>query len=126
MAKTVSVSEDSIIAMLKGGPEDTLADVFSKTLIQSDTSPLTAEERTSYQGSFAGAPERRHNQLARPEIEFSRQAARQYRKLPKEYRRLIDVAAFGLSQGLEPDLRPVTGECAVVDNAQGQGGQSNL
>ena len=49
MAKTVSVSEDSIIAMLKGLPEDTLVDIFSKTLIQSDTFPLTAEEKTSYE-----------------------------------------------------------------------------
>jgi hypothetical protein len=49
MAKTVSISEDSIIAMLKGLSEDTLADIFSKTLIQSDTSPLTGEEKTSYE-----------------------------------------------------------------------------
>jgi hypothetical protein len=48
MAKTVSISEDSIIAMLKGLPENTLMDIFSKMLIQSDTSPLTGEEETSY------------------------------------------------------------------------------
>jgi len=48
MAKTVSISEDSIIAMLKGLPENTLMDIFSKMLIQSDTSPLTDEEETSY------------------------------------------------------------------------------
>jgi hypothetical protein len=44
MAKTLSISEDSIIAMLKGLPENTLMDIFSKMLIQSDTSPLTDEE----------------------------------------------------------------------------------
>jgi len=48
MAKTVLISEDSIIAMLKGLPENTLMDIFSKMLIQSDTSPLTDEEETSY------------------------------------------------------------------------------
>jgi len=48
MAKTVSISEDSIIAMLEGLPKDALMDIFSKMLIQSDTSPLTDEEETSY------------------------------------------------------------------------------
>ena len=48
MAKTVSISEDSIILMLKGLPENILMDIFSKTFIQSDTSPLTGEEETSY------------------------------------------------------------------------------
>jgi len=48
MAKTISISEDSIIAMLKELPENTLMDIFSKMLIHSDTSPLTAEEETSY------------------------------------------------------------------------------
>ena len=48
MAKTVSISEDSIIAMLKGLPDPILMDIFSKMLIQSDTSPLTNEEETSY------------------------------------------------------------------------------
>jgi len=48
MTKTVSISEDSIIAMLKGLPENTLMDIFSKMLIRSDTTPLTVEEETSY------------------------------------------------------------------------------
>lgn len=48
MAKTVSISEDGIIAMLKGLPENTLLDIFSKMLIQSDISLLTDEEETSY------------------------------------------------------------------------------
>ena len=48
MAKTVSISEDSIIAMLKGLPENVLLDIFSKMLIQSDSSPLIDEEETSY------------------------------------------------------------------------------
>jgi len=49
MAKTVLISEDSIIEMLKGLPESTLIDIFSKMLVQSDTSPLTDEEKTSYE-----------------------------------------------------------------------------
>lgn len=53
MAKTVSISEDSIIAMLKGLPEETLMDIFSRMLIQSDTSPLTAEEEASYKQALA-------------------------------------------------------------------------
>jgi len=52
MAKTVSISEDSIIAMLKGLPENTLMDIFSKMLIQSDISPLTGGEATSYKGAL--------------------------------------------------------------------------
>ena len=48
MAKTVLISEDSIISMLKELPENILLDIFSKMLIQSDTSPLTNEEQTSY------------------------------------------------------------------------------
>ena len=52
MAKTVSVSEDSIIAMLKGLPESTLMDIFSKALIESDTAPLTVEEETSYKDAL--------------------------------------------------------------------------
>ena len=48
--------------------------------------------------------------MAKLEVKFSRQAARQYRKLPREYRRLIDVALLRLSQGLELDLKPVQGQ----------------
>ena len=48
--------------------------------------------------------------MGRFEVEFSRQAARQYRRLPREYRRLIDVALLRLSQGLELDLKPVQGQ----------------
>ena len=48
MARTVLISEDSIIAMLKGLPEDTLMDVFSKMLVQGDNSPLTDDENVCY------------------------------------------------------------------------------
>lgn len=48
MAKTVLISEDGIIAMLRGLSEDALMEILSKTLVQGDTSPLTAEEDASY------------------------------------------------------------------------------
>jgi mRNA interferase RelE/StbE len=48
--------------------------------------------------------------LGRFEIKFSKEAAKQYKKLPKEYKRLVDVALFRLSEGLELDWKPVEGE----------------
>lgn len=44
------------------------------------------------------------------EIKFSREAAKQYKKLPKEYKSLVGVALFRLCEGLELDLKPVKGE----------------
>ena len=44
------------------------------------------------------------------EIEFSREAARQYKRLPKEYKRLVDIAFSRLLEGLRLDLKPVQGE----------------
>lgn len=48
MAKTISIPEKSIIVMLKALPRDTLVDIFSKTLIENDVSPLTDKEKASY------------------------------------------------------------------------------
>ncbi len=48
--------------------------------------------------------------MGRFEIEFSREAAKQYKKLPKEYKSLVEVALFRLSEGLGLDLKPVEGE----------------
>jgi len=48
VAKTILVPENSIIEMLKALPQDALMDIFSKILIQSDTSSLTDEEKASY------------------------------------------------------------------------------
>jgi len=48
MAKTVSISEETIITMLRELPESTLVDIFSKTLIGSVTHPLTEIEEASY------------------------------------------------------------------------------
>jgi hypothetical protein len=52
MTKTLSISQDSIVAMLKELPEDVLVDLFSKMLVQSDSSPLTDEELSSYKGAL--------------------------------------------------------------------------
>jgi mRNA interferase RelE/StbE len=48
--------------------------------------------------------------LGKFEIKFSREAAKQYKKLPKEYKSLVEIALFRLSEGLELDLKPVEGE----------------
>jgi mRNA interferase RelE/StbE len=48
--------------------------------------------------------------LGRFEIKFSREAAKQYKKLPKEYKSVVDIALLRLSEGLELDLKPVQGE----------------
>jgi mRNA interferase RelE/StbE len=48
--------------------------------------------------------------LGRFEIKFSREAAKQYKKLPKEYKSLVEIALFRLSEGLGLDLKPVEGE----------------
>ena len=48
--------------------------------------------------------------MAEFEVEFSREAAKQYRRLPKEYKTLVDIALSRFSEGLEGDLTPVEGE----------------
>lgn len=48
--------------------------------------------------------------MAEFEVGFSREAAKQYRRLPKEYKTLVDIALSRFSEGLEEDLKPVQGE----------------
>jgi len=48
MARSVSISEETIIAMLRELPESTLLDILSKMLVESDAPPLTDEESASY------------------------------------------------------------------------------
>ncbi len=43
--KTLDMPEDALINMLKALPEDTLIEIFWKTLVESDVSPLTDEEK---------------------------------------------------------------------------------
>ena len=43
--KNLSIPEDTIINMLKRLPKDVLVDIFWKTLVESDATPLTLEEK---------------------------------------------------------------------------------
>ncbi|MBF8274969.1 MAG: hypothetical protein HW390_42 [Candidatus Brocadiaceae bacterium] len=43
--KTLAMPEDALVNMLKALPEDTLVEIFWKTLVESDISPLTDEEK---------------------------------------------------------------------------------
>ncbi|HJX31170.1 MAG TPA: type II toxin-antitoxin system RelE/ParE family toxin [Thermodesulfobacteriota bacterium] len=43
-------------------------------------------------------------------IEFSKTAAKDYKKLPRDYKALIDLALQKLSNGLPVDIKPITGE----------------
>ncbi len=43
--KTLEMPEDALVNMLKALPEDTLVGIFWKTLVESDSDPLTDEEK---------------------------------------------------------------------------------
>ncbi len=43
-------------------------------------------------------------------IEFSKKAAKDYQKLPKDYKALVDLALSKLSQGIPTDIKPIAGE----------------
>ena len=43
--KTLPISEDSLVNLLKTLPEEKLAEVFWKTFVTFDASPLTAKEK---------------------------------------------------------------------------------
>jgi len=48
--------------------------------------------------------------LGRFEIKFSKEAAKQYKRLPKQYSSLVDIALYKLSESLKLDLKPIEGE----------------
>jgi mRNA interferase RelE/StbE len=48
--------------------------------------------------------------MERFEIEFSKKAANHYRKLPSNYKTLVDLALSRLAEGLPVDLKPISGE----------------
>lgn len=48
--------------------------------------------------------------MGKVKIEFSRNAAKDYKKLPKDYKALIDAALLKLSEGIPADVKPITGE----------------
>lgn len=43
--KTLDMPEEALVNMLKALPEDALVEIFWKTLVESDVSPLTGEEK---------------------------------------------------------------------------------
>lgn len=48
--------------------------------------------------------------MERFEIVFSKKATKEYRKLPTDYKALIDLALSKLSENMPVDLKPVKGE----------------
>ena len=43
-------------------------------------------------------------------IEFSKKAAKSYARLPEDYKSLVDLALYKLSEGLPVDIKPILGE----------------
>lgn len=43
-------------------------------------------------------------------VEFSKSAAKDYRKLPKDYKTLIDLVLSKLTKGIPADIKPIIGE----------------
>lgn len=43
-------------------------------------------------------------------VEFAKKAAKSYARLPEDYKSLIDLALYKLSEGLPVDLKPIVGE----------------
>lgn len=48
--------------------------------------------------------------MERLEIEFSKKAAKAYKKLPADYKELVDSVLQKLTDGLPVDIKPITGE----------------
>lgn len=43
-------------------------------------------------------------------VEFSKKAAKNYSRLPEDYKSLVDMALYKLSEGFPVDIRPIVGE----------------
>ena len=48
--------------------------------------------------------------MGRFKIEFTKRAAKDYKRIPSDYKGLIDSALLKLSNGLPVDIKPVIGE----------------
>jgi mRNA-degrading endonuclease RelE of RelBE toxin-antitoxin system len=57
--------------------------------------------------------------LETAEIGFSREAARQYKRLPKGYKSLVEVGLSRLPEDVELDPKPAKGDSGVANEAQG-------
>ena len=51
--------------------------------------------------------------MARFEIEFSKSASKDYKKLPKDYKALIDLVLSRLTKGIPIDIKPIVGEESI-------------
>ena len=51
--------------------------------------------------------------MERFKIEFSKRAVKDYKKIPSDYKALIDAALLKLSNGLPADIKPVIGEKGI-------------
>ena len=48
--------------------------------------------------------------MARYKIEFSKKAAKNYKRLPEHYKAIVDLALTKLSFGKPIDIKPISGE----------------
>lgn len=48
--------------------------------------------------------------MAKYQIEFSKAAAKDYKRLPEQYKALVDLALKKLSEGEQVDIKPIRGE----------------
>ncbi len=48
--------------------------------------------------------------MGKYKIEFSRKAAKDYSRLPENYKSLVDMALRKISEGIPTDIKPVIGE----------------
>ena len=48
--------------------------------------------------------------MGRYSVEFSKKAAKSYARLPEDYKSLVDLALYKLSEGLPVDIKPIIGE----------------
>jgi len=53
--------------------------------------------------------------MGRYKINFSKRAVKQYKKLPKDYKVLIDLALNKLSDGTLTDMKPVMDEKTFIE-----------
>ena len=51
--------------------------------------------------------------MGRSKIEFSRKAAKDYKRLPEDYKLLVDLALLKLSKGLPVDIKHIAGEVSA-------------
>ncbi len=48
--------------------------------------------------------------MGRSTIEFSKNAAEDYQRLPQDYKALVDASLSRLANGVPMDVKPITGE----------------